>query len=423
MNKLIYIFAALICLMSSASCTVLYRGIKYGHVSVDDYKIFPQDTVKKGSRTFTFAELEKGKRVLDTMKFGFYFPRQDSLYVISIPESMELAGKPAAALIVKNDTIIFEHYHDGWNQDTQSCIFSVTKTVTSMLCGIALKEGYIKSLDDPVTDYIPELKKQDPLFDSLKIEHLLDMTSGLKFKESYAWNPFSKIARLYMGNNAMKVVKSMKFSHKPGEYYHYDSMTSQILGIVIERATGMPYAQYLSEKLWQPLGMEKDALMGLDSRKHVVAKSYAGLTTNVRDLAKLGRLYINNGVWDETQIVDSTFVSRSLSPRISGKVKKNCYSYSWYWGIEGEKLFSDADSLKAYYEDPNNLPEDVTFIGSMTLNNGKSRAYLHQGSYYGFGLYGQVLYINPRKNIIGVFLGADRFNDFQSLLSGKTRQI
>ena len=89
-----------------------------------------------------------------------------------------------------------------------------------------------------------------------------------------------------MGNDAMKVVKNVKFSHKPGEYYHYDSMTTQILGIIIERATGMPYAQYLSEKVWQPLGMEKNALIGLDSRKHRVAKSYAGLTSNVRDLAK-----------------------------------------------------------------------------------------------------------------------------------------
>ncbi|MBO8445037.1 MAG: serine hydrolase [Bacteroidetes bacterium] len=85
------------------------------------------------------------------------------------------------------------------------------------------------------SSYIPELKKKDPLFDSLRIEHLLDMTAGLKFNENYGWNPFSKMARLYMGNDAMKVVEGMRFSDKPGERYHYDSMTSQLLGIVIER--------------------------------------------------------------------------------------------------------------------------------------------------------------------------------------------
>ena len=399
---------------SLASCTV-YKGIKYGNAAVDDYTIFEQDTVNKDTGHFTFAELDKGERILDTMKLRFYFVRQDSIYMMSIPESMERVNKPAAALIVKNDTIIFEHYYGGWDRNTQSCIFSITKTITSMLCGIALKEGYIKSLNDPVTEYIPELKKKDPLFDSLKIEHLLDMTAGLKFKENYSWNPFSKMARLYLGRNAMNVVKGMKFLNKPGEYYHYDSMTTQILGIVIERATGMPYAQYLSEKVWQPLGMEKDALIGLDSRKYGVAKSYAGLTSNVRDLAKVGRLYLNGGNWNGVQIIDSAFVARSLSPHVSGEKRRSTYSYSWYWGIMGEKSFSDTDSLEAYYQDPHNLPENVTYCGWQRLEDDRARAILHQGGYWAFGLYGQILYINPRKNIIGVYLGADRFEDFQNI--------
>ena len=398
MRKFIQAFAILACIMSLHSC-IIYKGLKYGNAAVDDYTVFEQDTVHRGPRTFTFSELPETERVLDTMKLNFYLARLDSVCKMSIPESMESCGKPAAALIIRNDTIVFEHYYGGWNKDSQSCIFSVTKTITSMLCGIALKEGYIKSLSDPVTDYIPELQKKDPLFDSLRIEHLLDMTAGLKFKENYSWNPFSKMAHLYMGNDAMKVVKSMKFSHKPGEYYHYDSMTSQILGIIIERATGMPYAQYLSEKVWQPLGMEKNALIGLDSRKHRVAKSYAGLTSNVRDLAKIGRLYLNAGNWNGTQIIDSAFVARSL----------------WYWGIMGEKSFSDTDSLKAYYQDPHNLPENVTYRGWQRQEDDRARAILHQGGHWAFGLYGQVLYVNPRKNIIGVFLGADRTEDFQNV--------
>lgn len=414
MKRVVNTLSILICLISLASCTV-YKGIKYGNAAVDDYTIFDQDTVNKGSRICTFAELDKDKRILDTLKIGFYFVPQDSIYMMSIPEAMKRINKPAAALIVKNDTIVFEHYYGGWDRNTQSCIFSVTKTITSMLCGIALKEGYIKSLSDPVTDYIPELKEKDPLFDSLRIENLLDMTAGLKFKENYSWNPFSRMARLYLGNNAMKVVKGIKFLNKPGERYHYDSMTTQILGIVIERATGVPYAQYLSEKVWQPLGMEKDALIGLDSRKHGVAKSYAGLTSNVRDLAKVGRLYLNGGKCNGMQIIDSAFVVRSLSPHVSGEKYKNTYSYSWYWGIIGENGFSDTDSLEAYYQDPQNLPENVVYCGWQRQEDGKAKAILHQGSYWAFGLYGQVLFVNPGKNIIGVYLGADRFEDFQNV--------
>lgn len=415
MKKIVSLsFAIVICVLSSVSCTI-YKGIKYGNAAVDDYTIFEQDTVKRGSKAFTFAVLPQEDRKLDTMKLDFYYAPQDSIYRMTIPESMERIRKPAAALIVRNDTVIFEHYCGGWNKDSQSCIFSITKTITSMLCGIALKEGHIRSLNDPVTDYIPELKKEDPLFDSLRIEHLLDMTAGLKFKENYSWNPFSKMAQLYLGDNALKVVKSVKFADKPGERYHYDSMTTQILGIVIERATGIPYAQYLSEKVWQPLGMEKDAMIGLDSRKHKVAKSYAGLTSNVKDLAKIGRLYMNAGNWDGVQIIDSAFVARSLSPHFSGRKNKFPYSYSWYWGILSEKEFSSEDTLQAYYKNPDNLPEDTKYYGWWRQENGMIKAILHQGSHWAFGLYGQILYINPRENLIGVYLGADRFEDFQNV--------
>lgn len=414
-NNFIRAFALLVCIVSSVSCTV-YKGIRYGNAAVDDYTVFSQDTVHRGTRTFAFAELNEGERKLDTMKLDFYSARQDSIYRMSIPESMERCGKPAAALVIRNDTIVFEHYYGGWDRNTQSCIFSVTKTVTSMLCGIALREGYIKSLNDPVTDYIPELKKKDPLFDSLKIEHLLDMTAGLKFKENYSWNPFSRMARLYLGNDALRVAEGTKFRNKPGERYHYDSMTTQILGIVIERATGMPYAQYLSEKVWQPLGMEKEALVGLDSRKHGVAKSYAGLTSNVRDLAKIGRLYLNAGNWNGAQLMDSAFVARSLTPRFSGEKNKYPYSYSWYWGIVPETSFASADTMKAYYRDEHNLPEGSACYGWIRQENGRVKPILHNGGHWAFGLYGQVLYVNPRTNVIGVFLGADRFEDFQRIV-------
>ena len=411
MNCKVCIIALAVLLFSS--CTV-FRGIKYGNASIDDYTVFEQDVVAKGEQVFEFAQLPENARWLDTIKVGFYSSKLDSTFNVNIYESMEIVDKPAAVVLIQNDTIIYEKYYGGWDKNSKSNIFSVTKSITAMLCGIALQDGYIKSLQDPVTDYIPELRKKDTLFDSLKIEHLLDMTSGLKFNENYGWNPFSKMARLYMGNNAFKVVKGMKFIHKPGEYHHYDSMTSAILGIVIERATGTPYAQYLSEKVWQPLGMEQDASMSLDSKKHRVAKAYGGLTTNVRDLAKVGKLYIDGGKWNGKQIIDSAFVARTLSQHLSGITKKDTYSYSWYWGNINRREFPSEDSLLAYYSDAGNLPPGVEYFGRWReRKTGKCRAILHMGGFWGFGLYGQVLYINPKRNFIGVFLGADRIEDWQ----------
>ncbi len=433
------------------SCTIT-RGIKYGNAAVDDYTVFEQDIVRHGSHRFDFNKTGDSS-ALDTLKFEIYRAKTDTTLHLTIRQLMDyFADTPSAAMIVQDDNIIFEHYSGGWSRDSKSCIFSVTKTITSMLCGIALKEGHIKSVDDYVVDYIPELKSGDKRFAELKIEHLLDMTAGLKFDENYTWNPFSKMAKLYMGNNSLKTLKSLKFSHNPGENFSYDSATTAILGIVIERATGKSYAEYLSEKVWQPLGMESDAMIGLDDKRHRVAKSYAGLTTNIRDLAKVGRLFLNNGNWNGKQIIDSAYVARCHSPHtagIKGKVQGR-YSYSWYWSFTDSyyihnsfdsksamdnyyskhpeiqvvkstkndntyttieyhrrRYFDSVEALKEYYRGRTDM--NVYRIWGNRIGY---YAVLHNGGYWAYGLYGQVLYINPEKRLIGVFLGADRLKDF-----------
>lgn len=414
MKQYILILIVVLCLQSC----VVTKSIKYGNASVDDYSVFEQDTVARGLRTFEFANAQQNNALIDTLRFDIHLSKTDTLLNLTLRETMDYMDVPSAAIVIQNDTILFEHYSGCWDRDSQSCIFSVTKTVTSLLCGIALKDGYIKSLSDPVTDYVPELKDADPKFAQLKIEHLLDMTAGLKFNENYSWNPFSKIAKLYMGNNTLKVLQSLKFINTPGESFSYDSATTAILGVVIERATGKPYAQFLSEKVWQPLGMERDALIGLDSKKSHTAKSFAGLTTNVRDLAKIGRLFLENGVCDGEKIVDPTFIQRCFSTHISGISGKGQgrYSYSWYWGVADEengkrKFFDTLEELEVYYKDHPDKSINRIFKNP---NNGYF-AVLHNGGFWGFGLYGQVLYVNPSKNMIAVYLGADRLKDFNIL--------
>lgn len=418
MKSLIY---TAILLLLLPSCVVT-RSIRYGNASVDDYSIFEQDIVAKGSDTFHFTEKQDAVTLADTLKYEIYLSKTDTLLNVTLKDAMDYINVPSAAIVIQNDTIIFEHYSGGWDRNSQSCIFSVTKTITSMLCGIALKEGHIKSVNDPVTEYIPELKEADPMFSQLKIEHLLDMTAGLKFNENYSWNPFSKIARLYMGNNTLKVLKSLKFSNTPGENFSYDSATTAILGLVIERATGQSYAEYLSDKVWKPLGMEKDALIGLDSKKYHVAKSFAGLTTNVRDLARIGRLFLNNGNIDGVQILDSSYVQRCFTthdPGIVGKAKGR-YSYSWYWGLldsyydggrqHERRYFQTHEELEEYY---NTQSEKTPYM--IWRTSAGYFAVMHNGGHWAFGLYGQVLYVNPEKNMIGIFLGADRVKDFDIL--------
>lgn len=409
MKKLFrYSLFSIVILLSSCST---FRAIKNGNPAIDDYTVFPQDTIYNSSKVFTFEELSISKRKLDTLNVDVYFENSDTFKQMTLNEMLEYTTKPAATIIIKNDTIIYEYYSGGLNKDSQTTVFSVTKTITSILCGIAIKDGYIESVKDHVTKYIPELRTKDKMFQQLTIEHLLDMSAGLKFEESYSFNPFSKIAQLYYGNNSLDVISGMKFINAPGERYHYDSMTTAILGIVIERATSVPYAKYLSEKLWQPLGMEQSATISLDSKKHHNAKSYAGLTTNVRDLAKIGKLYINKGNWNGIQIVDSAYVERSHSKNFVG-ANHGTYSYSWYWGTYDHKKFDDVDSMYNYYKSTSNVE---VCAANRSRNTGKYKAVLHRGGFWAYGLYGQVLYVNPEKNIIAVYLGADRIEDFYNI--------
>ena len=403
MRTTIYIILAIV--LSSCAST---RALKHGNPTLDDYKIFEQDRVANSERHFTFKELSTNTRFLDTLKLDMYFANSNSFHQMTIGESMEYIGKPSAAIIIKNDTILYEHYHGGWNKESQSTVFSITKTITSLLCGVALKEGCIRSVTDKVTDYIPELKKEDSMFEKLTIEHLLDMTAGLKFDESYNWNPFSQMAKLHYGKNTLKTIRNMKFANTPGERYHYNSMTTAILGIVIERATGIPYAEYLSEKVWKPLGMEQSASISLDSKKHRIAKSYGGLTTNVRDLAKIGRLYLNKGNWNGVQIIDTAFVERSHTKKYIGS-NNGTYSYNWYWGTTDHRYFKDKESLRQYYKAFPSMKIATTMRSNKT---GDYAAIFHRGGFWAEGLYGQVLYVNTEKNYIAVFLGADRIEDY-----------
>lgn len=147
MKSLIY---TAILLLFLPSCVVI-RAIRYGNASVDDYSVFEQEIVAKGSDPYHFTEKQNVLTLADTLKYEIYLSKTDTLLNVTLKEAMDYINVPSAAIVIQNDTVIFEHYSGGWDRNSQSCVFSVTKTVTSLLCGIVLKEGYIKSVNDPVT--------------------------------------------------------------------------------------------------------------------------------------------------------------------------------------------------------------------------------------------------------------------------------
>lgn len=233
----------------------LGRFVVYNFADIKDYKKFPSRTLTSNEAKFKFNSTSKGKYP-DTLKLG-----NKSVAFDKVLED----NKTVAFLIIKNDTIQYEKYFKGYNQESIIPSFSMAKSVTSILIGCAIDEGLIKSIDEPIINYIPELKKNG--FEKVTIKHLLQMTSALKFSESYI-NPFGEAASFYYGKNLKREISKLKLKGTPGEKTEYVSGNTQLLGLVLERALkGKTITEYFQEKLWTPLEMEYDGSWSIDKKK------------------------------------------------------------------------------------------------------------------------------------------------------------
>ncbi len=361
----------IIVLSLMTSCTIV-RGYMadgaYGPTSFS-YEKQLKDTIVNRSDIFTFDRAEKQADWIDTL----HFFNQGRMYSnTTMWEAIGPKTETQGVLIIQNDSIVYEKCTGDITPDKIAGVFSVTKSVASLLCGIAVDEGSIKSIDDPVTDYLPELSEADPMWQKLSIRHLLDMRSGLDFDDTYSLSLKGKdikqlhaMAKLNYGRNIMAQVKKLKFRCEPGTEYRYESMTTEILGLVMERATGQRFADYLEEKIWTPLGMESPAYLSYDSKKHHVPHAFGGLALTMLDLAKIGRLYLNGGEWNGKRIVSESWIKQSTvySPDNEG------YHFCWY-------NTSCIGAEKAVYP-----------------------------GFYAMGIRGQILFVNPYKNMIMIRLG------------------
>jgi CubicO group peptidase (beta-lactamase class C family) len=214
-------------------------------------------------------------------------------------------------LVFKADTLIYEEYWNSHGPETVSNSFSAAKTVVSMLVGIATDEGYIKSIDEPVCHYLPEFSGKGK--EKITIRHLLMMASGLNWGESGS-DPLSENAESYYGWDLHGLVTRQKVARKPGELFLYQSGNTQLLGYVVEKATGKDLTDYADEKLWQPLGAEHPAFWSLDS-KNGDEKSFCCLYSTSRDFARIGMLLSHNGNWKGRQLIPEWYFKEMVTPQ------------------------------------------------------------------------------------------------------------
>lgn len=250
---------------------------------------------------FEYRTVEKGNSI-DLWKKPSGYNHQNE------PANFEKYNKETqstAFLVFKGDEILFEKYWDGHTDKTVSNSFSAAKTVIALLVGVAIEEGKIKSLDDPIGDYIPEFQEGDRSI--ITVRNLLNMSSGLDWTES-GKNPLSNNAESYYGTDLYGLVTRQKLIRKPGKDFIYQSGNSQLLGFIIKKATGKSISEYCSEKIWSKIGMESNAFWSLD-KKDGDEKAFCCLYATARDFGRIGKLILRKGKFGNEQIVPEWFMT------------------------------------------------------------------------------------------------------------------
>lgn len=232
----------------------------------------------------------------------------------------------AGLIIVQDGKVRLERYARGYGPEGRWTSFSVAKSFTSSLVGAAIKDGHIKSVDEPVTKYIPELAGSG--YDGVTIQQLLTMTSGVKWDEDYT-SAKSDVARMFLEpvpageDPTVFYMKKLPSEAKPGSKWVYKTGETNLIGVLVMRATGKPLATYLSEKIWQPYGMERDAFWMVDPSGHEV--SGCCLSVSLRDYARIGQFALEGG---KGVVPDGWF---GESTRRHAEIGEPGYGYGYQW--------------------------------------------------------------------------------------------
>jgi CubicO group peptidase (beta-lactamase class C family) len=380
--------------MAAAAATAdrfyVSRLIAWRESDFRDFQRFPSRAVPAGSKGFSFKPApEKPPEYLRTVTYRRdapdpRTPREsmattlDSTGGAEVTEPLEkfLADTGTTAfLVIRDDALLYEGYFNGYDHKSTQTSFSTAKSFVSALVGITIEEGYIGSVEDPITKYVPELK--GPGMESITIRHLLTMSSGLKYSgEGSGGGPFGDDAKTYYDPSLRELALTVEPEGKPGRQWEYNNYHPLLLGMILERATDRHVATYLSQKIWQPLGMEADGSWSLDSEEDAFEKMESGINARAIDFAKFGRLYLNGGEWNGKQVVPASWVEEST--RVDTTTDPADF-YQYFWWVDVAP------------------PE--------------------RGRFMARGNYGQFIYVAPDKDLVIVRFGEDwGYNRWPELL-------
>ena len=341
LSPVILILLLLAFLSIKYSPTYVYRLVTMNVADVYDYKNFVNRVIKGTKSFYSFDEKHEEAYVE-----SLFDERVSQSGFTSFGEWAD-KSQTTALIFIRKDTILYEKYFNGFSRDSYFHSQSVAKSFISFLIGSAIDEGLIKSVDDPMTLYVPELIARDQRFEKITIKNLLEMRSGLKYNTDFLpiiniharWN--DEVIGYYHPNVRKILLEKLEVESEPGKAFEYNNFNTSYLGLIIERVTGKTVSKYLEEKLWSQI-MEYDALFSIDSKKYGFEYMPSRLIARAIDYARFGRLFLEQGNWNGNQIISQNWVlkstredktiSRDHYPDWLGSgCKHTYYSYQW-WG-------------------------------------------------------------------------------------------
>jgi len=294
----------------------LARAIVWRDADVLDYRRFPARSMGPSEDPLILQRGRQDPRLLDAAVPGGNL------------EAFLETSQAAAFFVIRDQEILYENYFNGYRRDSIVTSFSVAKSYIATLVGIALDKQLITDLDDPVTRHVPELLDRDQRFRRITLRHLLTMSSGLRWNERGL--PWSDDAETYYGTDLREVaLRDTEIVGPPGRQFVYNPYNTLLLGIVLERATGLSVSKFMEQWLWQPMGAEAEGTWSLDSEGSGFEKMESGLNGRAVDMVKIGLLYLHGGVLNGNQVVSEEWTTEATaftdqqdpSPR---------YQYQWW---------------------------------------------------------------------------------------------
>jgi CubicO group peptidase (beta-lactamase class C family) len=344
----------------------LYRYFVWGAQRItssrsDDYRNYGSQPIDKAPTAFHFAP---GNR--DEIPATVEYEEGKAVKRVALSELLRSTGTHAF-IVARDNQVLYEGYFNGFERDSVCTSWSLAKSFTSALVGMAISEGYIKSLDDPITNYLPELK--DRGFDAITIRNLLTMGSGIQYRIGFfPWDEF--VLAGYYPNLRQLLLSDLKIMEPPGQSFHYNNFNTELIGMILERTTGRAPSQYLQEKIWKPIGAEYPATWSIDSEEDGFELTPILLNARAIDFAKFGRLYLNNGSWDGKQVIPQHWVVESTTRDPND-------SRPW-------ETFARWQDQGGYYK---------YFWWGVSQSSGDY-------SFMGIGTYGQFIFVSPKTRVV-----------------------